>query len=348
MKIAHLSDPHVFDSGSSQKRKRRQAKDLRRQARESVVRGLLGAVRRTRRDELLPRQKVESRQLRIERLRSYLQQLVYGRVGSRFEPENLRRLLRSLHDSAAEHVVVTGDLTVSATPSEYEIFREAFSPLYQQGRLTVIPGNHDTLFLDGSASFLDQLGDWVPEKAFPFRKAVGRHVALIGLNSSVDGNDLDDELQLLLSNANGRVGSSQLTRLADALAWSREENRLPIVLLHHHILPMSLLTSRHPRDLAGEWTGLMTHLEDSLALIELLGAYEDPVVVLHGHKHLSFSAPIRVPDYSNIQIMAVTSALHGGRRIDVVRRRVVGRVRPGYNLYEISQRGLESVDEVEL
>jgi 3',5'-cyclic AMP phosphodiesterase CpdA len=336
MRLAHISDPHVFDPAQARRHRRRRTI-------EEAGRTLLKAVRSRRGGLLDPAPKPRP----IERVRTALQRYVYGQVGRRFEAQKLADLVSSLRHSGADHIVVTGDLTVVSAPSEYALFREAFRPFHEEGRLTIIPGNHDTHFLDGSISFMEAFKDWIPGGRFPFVRRLGMGAALIGLNSTRDKCDIEDELQFLIVNANGRIGGQQLRELADLLSWAEAERRLPIVLVHHHLLPMSLFTSRHFRDVAGEWTGLLTPLEDALGFIEVLAEQDTPLVVLHGHKHLSFSQPVRIPDQPSVQIMTVASALHGGRYIDVEHRRG-GRVSAGYHLYEVSQRGLESVRRVAL
>lgn len=337
MRLAHVSDPHVFDPVHARRHRRRRSIG-------EAGRGILRAVRRHKGEALSP---TEPAPRPIERVRSYLQRYVYGKVGKHFDPQKLVDLIASLKVSGADHIVVTGDLTVVSAPTEYALFREAFAPFQEEGRLTIIPGNHDTLFLESSISFLEAFKDWIPGGRFPFTRRLKQEFALIGLNSTRDRGDIEDELQFLIVNANGRVGAPQLRETSDALSWAAAESRLPIVLVHHHILPMRPLTSSHFRDVAGEWTGLLAPLEDARGFIEVLAEQGSPTVVLHGHKHLSFSRPVRIPDQPSVQIMTVASALHGGRYIDVEHRRG-GRVSAGYHMYEMSRRGLESVRRVAL
>jgi metallophosphoesterase superfamily enzyme len=51
--------------------------------------------------------------------------------------------MASLKAGRVVHVVVTGDVTEGARIEEYELFQALFLPLRREGRLTVVPGNHD-------------------------------------------------------------------------------------------------------------------------------------------------------------------------------------------------------------
>src|SRR5262245_30878236 len=133
MRLAHVSDPHVFDPVHARRHRRKRSL-------EAAGRGILEAVRGRRDDPLSG----EARPRPLERVRTYLQRYVYGQVGKKFHPEKLTELIQSLRATKADHIVVTGDLTVVSAPSEYALFREAFAPFQDEGRLTIIPGNHDT------------------------------------------------------------------------------------------------------------------------------------------------------------------------------------------------------------
>ena len=50
--------------------------------------------------------------------------------------------------------MVTGDVTHRGLRSELDLFRSAFAPLFDQGRMLVVPGNHDRLGDDVAESLM--------------------------------------------------------------------------------------------------------------------------------------------------------------------------------------------------
>ena len=65
-----------------------------------------------------------------------------------------RALCQALIESTIEHVVVTGDITNKGRDVEMSLFLEVFAPLLRQGRLTVVPGNHDRIGDDAGRALM--------------------------------------------------------------------------------------------------------------------------------------------------------------------------------------------------
>jgi 3',5'-cyclic AMP phosphodiesterase CpdA len=65
-----------------------------------------------------------------------------------------RALCQAMIDSAIDQVVVTGDITHRGRDVEMASFGEVFAPLLRQGRLTVVPGNHDRIGEDAGRSLM--------------------------------------------------------------------------------------------------------------------------------------------------------------------------------------------------
>jgi 3',5'-cyclic-AMP phosphodiesterase len=63
---------------------------------------------------------------------------------------NAARLCAALLDSGIDQVIATGDLTHRGLARELAAFEAMFAPLAAQGRLVVVPGNHDCLGEDVS------------------------------------------------------------------------------------------------------------------------------------------------------------------------------------------------------
>jgi 3',5'-cyclic AMP phosphodiesterase CpdA len=73
-------------------------------------------------------------------------------------PAHERRLARAVEQCLAQrvdHVVVTGDLTDGGLERELATFDRLVAPLRAQGRVTVIPGNHDRCGDDVSPQLCD-------------------------------------------------------------------------------------------------------------------------------------------------------------------------------------------------
>ena len=65
-----------------------------------------------------------------------------------------RRLCSALLAVRVQRVIVTGDVTHRGLRSELELFRSAFAPLFDEGRMLVVPGNHDRLGDDAAESLM--------------------------------------------------------------------------------------------------------------------------------------------------------------------------------------------------
>ena len=140
-------------------------------------------------------------------------------------PDVLAAITRDLQARSAGHIAVTGDLTNFALPGEYAWAKRWLESIGQPTDVTVIPGNHD-VYVRGAeelpAKFWSDYirGDDGLER-FPFvRRRAG--VALIALSTGVPTGPFM---------ATGRLGETQLARLAEALEQTRESFRT--VLIHH-------------------------------------------------------------------------------------------------------------------
>jgi 3',5'-cyclic AMP phosphodiesterase CpdA len=203
------------------------------------------------------------RDLMSKRLFSYLSWKSKRRRIHR--PEVLARVMEDIRAQDGGHLLVTGDLTNLALPDEFERARDWLVGQGDPGRVTVVPGNHDTLVKGDWRTGLARWSEWMggpaaPEDAFPFVKRVGE-AALIGVSTAVPTAPFM---------ATGRVGDRQLFRLARHLATLGAEGAFRIVLLHHPIMD-------------GAVSGRKA-LDDRAALRQVLAEY-GAELVLHGHSH---------------------------------------------------------------
>lgn len=178
-----------------------------------------------------------------------------------------------------DHLVVTGDLTLSGEAKEFERAAELLAPFAEAGKLTVVPGNHDLWTADSveTGRFLRALG---PDgkgmrkaaPSYPHLVPLGDDAALIALDSARHGDDP--------WTTPGRLGSEQI-RAARALVREQVQGgRAAVLAFHHHVVlppervPSDALVARMP-------------LADADQVVRLVA--ELPVAaVLHGHRHTAF------------------------------------------------------------
>ena len=196
-------------------------------------------------------------------------------------PEVMRAIVRDAQRHAVDHVVLSGDLTASALPSEFAGAASALGALaLDPRRCTVIPGNHDCHHpaalhekrFEGSFGALLQsdlpsharVGPW------PLVRLLGEELAIIALHSSL--------VPFVPGLAYGRVGAQQLDGLRAALRDEALEGRAVLVVVHHA-----------PRRADGTPDKLSHRLLDAEALLRVLPGPR--FAVLHGHIHRRYHHP---------------------------------------------------------
>lgn len=164
-------------------------------------------------------------------------------------PDCLDDLLKDISSRKIDHVIITGDITNTSNEWEYQMFLAKFGELIVHDKVSVVPGNHDTPYLDNSASFLDMLHHLIPQtypsvlseskkETYPYIKELNSDVCLIGLNSTKEGASLNI-MERLITNSRGELSDVQLAELRKLSTYSKLKSRLLIVALHHHILDIS-------------------------------------------------------------------------------------------------------------
>lgn len=181
-----------------------------------------------------------------------------------------RRLCAALLDADVDQVLLTGDVTHRGRASELRRFREIFAPLLADGRLVVVPGNHDRMG--------DDVGDALMEGG---RVAVTR---LPGLH--VVRVDSTGPQNRYLISGHGLFTPADLDEVGKALDEAPPRT-LVAVMLHHHVAPLP------EEDLAERLASLFgwpfaAELPLGPALLEALRGRCD--LVLHGHRHVTSGA----------------------------------------------------------
>lgn len=166
--------------------------------------------------------------------------------------------------SEADHIVVTGDITHRGHNHELRRFYELFGGLIADGRLTVVPGNHDRLGDDVGARLMRDRVEVVT--------APGLY--LVCVDSTGPHN------KFLLA-GHGDLCDRVLDDIAEALLWA-PRHHLVAVLLHHHPLQQDEETfpERLSTRLGWPWA---QELRLGHALIGRVQERAD--LILHGHRH---------------------------------------------------------------
>ncbi len=190
------------------------------------------------------------------------------------------RLREALEDGRIDHAVVTGDITHRGRRDELARFHQLFGGLQRDGRLSVVPGNHDRLGDDVGAQLLRGGG------RVEVTQAGG--VYLLRVDSTGPHN------RFLLA-GHGEI-CERVLDLIDLALDGAPPNLLVVLALHHHPVPL-------PTETLPEWVATQLgwpwaqELRLGRAHIERLRGRCD--LVLHGHRHvpraLSFFDGMRRP-----------------------------------------------------
>jgi len=249
---------------------------------------------------------------------------ISARECDRHSVKLLKKILQALQEEAVDHLVVTGDVTASGEPTEFERAAELLSPWAEAGKLTVLPGNHDVWSYESAATwrFLRTLGHdgrgmKRPLAVFPLAVDLSGEVTLVALDSARYGEDP--------RTTSGVLGTEQLAAARELVRETVKQGRAAVIALHHHLVippervPSDARLARMP-------------LADAYKLVRLLA--ELPVAaVLHGHRHTSFRIDLPGPSRA-------TPVLCSGSASRVADEPVR---RPRALVYELDRSGLKSV-----
>lgn len=200
----------------------------------------------------------------ILRSLAHLSDLHFGQGPAREDMS--RALCRVLADSTVDHVVVTGDITNKGRDQEMASFREAFAPLLRQGRMTLVPGNHDRVGEDAGRALMK--GRRVTVEEHP-----GLYLVLV---------DSTAEHNRSYWACHGELTRRMLDEV-DAALDGAPERSVVAVLMHHHLiaLPVETWLERMSERLRLPYSN---ELELGRELLERVRGRCD--LVLHGHRHV--------------------------------------------------------------
>lgn len=204
-----------------------------------------------------------------------------------------RRIVDALLAARVEDVLITGDVTHRGRRDELARFERLFAPLLEQGRVSVVPGNHDRLGDDAARGLMR--GGRVAIAARP-----GLHI--VRLDSTAPHNRS-------LIDGHGEVTAQDVADVEVALA-DAPKGALPLVMLHHHVLPLPV------EDLAEKLATLIgLPSADELPLGEdLLGRILGRCrLVLHGHRHVPAEFHVGTPSSPSMRILNAGCTTQLGR-----------------------------------
>lgn len=217
----------------------------------------------------------------------------------------LDRMLDEFVRREYDHLVLTGDLIDRAVPDDWLIIRDALMRhgLFELGKTTVVPGNHDLIDLEEEMRFYNALnplygdrqrrlqdrlkrfcavfrplisGDEDSEAGVPFVKVLrfGEvSIAFVAVSSVLTWSAADNPL-----GARGLVSREALRALLDKPVLQALSGSFVIGLCHHayRVYGTDALV-----DQAFDWTMEFKNREDFLRVMKILNAK----LVMHGHFH---------------------------------------------------------------
>lgn len=111
-------------------------------------------------------------------------ELLIGRA-RKFRLERLGEVVTHVRGLEPDHLLITGDLTTTALPSEFAAARAALADLLTDPqRATILPGNHDR-YTTGSVrgqKFERTFGAFMPAPTFPWLRHLDEETAILGLD----------------------------------------------------------------------------------------------------------------------------------------------------------------------
>ena len=197
-----------------------------------------------------------------------------------------RKLVGALREEGVDHLLVTGDLTLSGEASEFERAAELLAAFAREGKLTVLPGNHDVWTHDAAQSFrflrmigVDGKGMRRPHAVYPHAVELSPDVVLVALDSARFGEPPEE--------SPGWLGTDQLAQARELVREHGVQGKAVVLALHHHLL---IPPERVPSDVKVA----KMPLYDADKVIRLVA--ELPVAaVLHGHRHTAFRVDLPGP-----------------------------------------------------
>ncbi len=114
-------------------------------------------------------------------------ELLMGRA-RRFQLDRIGAVVDRVLGLAPDHILITGDLTTTALPSEFREAKRLLAPLLTDpDRVSIVPGNHDraTRRSYRSRRFEGTFGSYMPRLTFPWIRTLDDETAILGLDPTL-------------------------------------------------------------------------------------------------------------------------------------------------------------------
>jgi hypothetical protein len=214
----------------------------------------------------------------------------------RFRLERIEQVVDRVISLEPDHILITGDLTTTALPTEFATARRALAPwLSDPKKVTVIPGNHDR-YTPGSQRarlFESSFGEFAPAVGYPWLRFLDDQTAILGL----------DPTRASLT-ARGKLPERQLERARELVTSLGPATRRLIVACHY---PLDAPPD-HRRDLARK---NMINAEEITGWLATIG----PHLYCCGHVHAAWAfTPPRIPEQLCLNAGAPLLRDHAGDR----------------------------------
>ncbi len=200
------------------------------------------------------------------------------RRARKFRLERMRMVIDRVQSVAADHVLITGDLTTTALPEEFEFARESLAPLLADPeRATIIAGNHDryTTASMRERQFEAWFGAFAPANHCPWLRYLDPSTAILGLDATRSH-----------ISATGRVPEAQLAEARALIADPSTRPSRLIVACHYPLAAPPAYAS----DLAHKRMKNAAEVSDWLARV-------GPHVYCCGHVHAAWAfTPPQIPN----------------------------------------------------
>lgn len=241
-------------------------------------------------------------------------------INQKYHPEHLPRLeavlLDAINVQAADHIVITGDITSNADERDLKATGDLFERLgiMNASKLTLVIGNHDIFggphlaedVLDfprrcRDCKYHHKLaefhrvfkplfkGVYYESNPYPFVKLV-KGTAIIGLNSVAEHSQYKNPV-----GSNGAIDDHQFKALQTMLETPMVQNaKYRVVAMHHHLFRRKDEKHLHsystPKELFSTIEQQTLKLRKKRRLIDLLEKSNAPTI-LHGHVHFTGDYP---------------------------------------------------------
>ncbi|MHB8930652.1 MAG: metallophosphoesterase family protein [Melioribacteraceae bacterium] len=219
----------------------------------------------------------------------------------------VKKLIQHALENGAQHFVITGDISDNADEKDFNVFKEVLKKfdLYRSDKTTIVIGNHDifggpqtaqdvfnfpakcmnTNYHEKIAKFVDHFKELFEntirphdELYFPFAK-VFKDVLFVGLNTNAEYSRFKNPFA-----SNGQVLKVQRQFLKMILLKKEFDEKVKIVLTHHHFYPKNVASHSSEGTLWNKIENYTMKLRGKKKLMKTFIEH-DVKLVLHGHSH---------------------------------------------------------------